>query len=72
MTNWPVPVTLSIYRYVTGRGYVLQTKGTRTTAGGRYTFSWTPGRGSYYARLTTAPAPLFANGISPVYRFVGS
>ena len=68
----PVPVTLSIYRYVTGRGYVLQTKVTRTTAGGRYTFSWTPGRGSYYARLTTAPAPLFANGISPAYRFVGS
>ena len=67
----PVPVTLSIYRYVTGRGYVLLTSVTRTTVGGRYTFTWHPGRAVYYLRLTTAPTPLFANGISPAYRWVG-
>ena len=67
----PVPVTLSIYRYVTGRGYVLLTSVTRPTVGGRYTFSWHPGRAAYYLRLTTAPTPLFANGISPAYRWVG-
>ena len=66
-----VPVTFSVYRYVTGRGYVLAASVTRTTIGGRYTFSWTPGRGRYYVRLTTRPTPLFANGISPAYRFVG-
>ena len=66
-----VPVTFSVYRYVTGRGYVLAASVTRTTMGGRYTFSWTPGRGRYYVRLTTRPTPLFANGISPAYRFVG-
>ena len=66
----PVPVTLSIYRYVSGRGYVLVTAVTRTTVAGRYTFSWTPGRGRYYVRLTTRPSPTFANGISPAYRWV--
>ena len=66
-----VPVTLSIYRYVPGRGYVRQTAVTRTTVNGRYVFSWHPARGTYYVRLTTAPTPLFANGISPAYRWVG-
>ena len=70
-TDPPVPVTFSVYRYVSGRGYVLAASVTRTTVGGHYTFSWTPGRGSYYVRLTTRPTPLFANGISPAYRFVG-
>ncbi len=70
-TDPPVPVTLSIYRYVPGRGYVLATAVTRTTLGGRYTFSWHPGRGAYYLRLTTPPTPLFANGFSPAYRWVG-
>ncbi len=67
----PVPLTLSIYRAVAGRGYVLQASVTRTTSGGRYTFSWTPGRSSYYVRLGAAPSSLYANGVSPVYRFVG-
>ena len=70
-TDPPVPVTLSIYRYVPGHGYVLATAVTRTTVGGHYTFSWHPGRGAYYLRLTTAPTPLFANGFSPAYRWVG-
>ncbi len=70
-TDPPVPVTFSVYRYVSGRGYVRAASVTRTTVGGHYTFSWTPGRGSYYVRLTTRPTPLFANGISPAYRFVG-
>jgi Bacterial Ig-like domain/Bacterial pre-peptidase C-terminal domain len=67
----PAPVTVSIYRYAPGRGYVLATSATRTTVGGRYTFAWTPGRGSYYVRLTTRPTALFANGISPAYRYIG-
>ena len=66
-----VPVTLSIYRYEPGRGYVRQTAVTRSTVNGRYVFSWHPGRASYYLRLTTPPTPLFANGISPAYRWVG-
>ncbi len=67
-----VPVTLSVYRYVQGRGYILQSKVTRTTTAGRYRFTWTPGRGTYYVRLATPPTPLFANGISSAYRYVGS
>ena len=67
----PVPVTLWVYRYTAGRGYVLLTKVTRTTAGGQYSFSWTPGRGSYQVRLTAAPSPFFANGVSPIYRWTG-
>lgn len=67
----PVPVTLSIFRYVSGHGYVRQAAVTRTTVTGRYTFSWTPGRGSYYIRLTTPSTPAFANGVSGAYRWVG-
>ncbi len=67
----PVPVTLSIYRYEPGRGYVRQTAVTRATVNGRYVFSWHPGRASYYVRLTTPPTPLFANGVSAAYRWVG-
>lgn len=67
-----VPVTLSIYRYVGGRGYVLSRSVTRTARAGRYAFSWTPSRGRYYIRLATAPTPLFANGVSPVYRYDAS
>lgn len=67
----PAPITFSLYRYVPGRGYVLQASLTRTAVGGRYTFSWTPARGSYYVRLSAAPSPYYANGTSPVYRFAG-
>jgi hypothetical protein len=66
------PVTLSIYRDVAGRGYKLQASMTRTAVGGRYTFSWRPGKGSYYVRLTTPPSLLFTTGISPTYRWVVS
>lgn len=65
-----IPVTLSIYRYVSGRGNVLQAALTRTTTNGRYTFSWRPGPGAYLLRLTTPPTGSFANGISPSYRWV--
>jgi hypothetical protein len=69
----PVPVTLTIYRYVAGRGYVPQASVTRTTASsGRYVFSWRPSAGSYYVRLSTLPTPLFANGVSPAYHWVVS
>jgi hypothetical protein len=64
------PVTLSIYRYVAGRGYSLQTSVTRTTASGRVAFSWHPGRGVYYVRFTTPSSALFANGISAAYFLV--
>jgi hypothetical protein len=64
-----VPVKLSIYRWVPGRGYVLDRSVTRTSVGGRYVFSWHPGRGTYGVRLTTPPTPLFANGLSPIYRW---
>jgi hypothetical protein len=64
-----VRVTLSIYRYVEGRGYVLRAWATRATIGGRCTFAWRPGLGSYDVRLTTASSPLFTNGISPEYRW---
>jgi Bacterial Ig-like domain len=65
-----VPVTLSIYRLVAGRGYVRMSSVTRTTVGGRYTFTWHPGRGTYYVRVSAASTPTFANGISPAYRWV--
>jgi hypothetical protein len=66
----PVPVTLSIYRLVSGRGYVLQTKLTRTTSAGRFVFSWRPGAGTYHVQLTTPPSPLYANGVSATYRWI--
>jgi hypothetical protein len=66
----PGPVTLSIYRYVTGRGYQLRTSVTRVTVGGRSTFSWHPAKGLYYIRLATPSSALFANGISPAYHWV--
>ena len=65
-----VPVTLSIYRLVAGRGYVRVTAITRTAAAGRYTFTWHPGRGTYYVRVTAASTPTYANGTSPAYRWV--
>ena len=70
-TDPPVQVTFSLYRYVVGRGYVLQASLTRTAVGGRYTFSWTATRAAYYVRLGAAPSPLYANAVSPIYRFVG-
>ncbi|MGO9181000.1 MAG: Ig-like domain-containing protein [Candidatus Limnocylindrales bacterium] len=66
----PVPVTLSIYRYVTGRGYMPQPAVTRATVAGHCTFVWHPGQGSYYLQLTTPPSPLFANGVSARYYWV--
>lgn len=65
-----VPLTLSIYRLSPSGAYVLQTHVTRTSKGGRYTFHWTPGRGAYYVRLTSSPIVRFANGISPLYRWL--
>jgi hypothetical protein len=69
--NPPVSVIFSIYRYVPGRGYTLQTSITRTTVGGRCTFAWHLGRGLYIVRLTTPPSSSYANGISPAYPWAG-
>ncbi len=68
----PALVTLSIYRYVPGRGYVRQASVARATVGGRCAFTWHVGRGLYLVRLTTPPSSSFANGISPAYRFAGT
>ncbi len=65
-----VSVTLSIDRYTVGRGYVPQVALTRSTVGGRYTFSWRPAPGSYRVIVTTAPSLAYANGLSPTYRWV--
>ena len=66
-----VSTTLRIYHYVAARRtYILAVVQTRTSVGGTAAFSWRPTiAGSYYLRVTTAPTTLFANGLSPAYRW---
>ncbi len=66
-----VAVTLTVARYDTARRTwrTLSTT-TRTSVGGRASFTWRPtSPGSYYLRVATAPGSLFANGVSPTYRW---
>ena len=67
-----VTATLTVSRFdSTTRAYRVVARLTTVSAGGRAAFDWRPGSaGSYVVRVTTPPTPLFANGVSPAYRFV--
>lgn len=70
-TSPPVAVALKIYRYDSSRRvYVLRSSIVRTSVAGRATFAWRPSLvGRYLLRVTTAPTPLYTNGISAAYRW---
>ena len=66
-----VAVTLTVARYDTARrAWRTVSTSTRTSVSGRATFTWRPTTaGSYYLRVATASQSLFANAVSPVYRW---
>lgn len=67
-----VVVTFWIYRNLgAGRGFGLVAAVRRTTVGGRAVWTWRPTvAGEYRVRVTTPPTVLFANGVSPWYRWL--
>jgi hypothetical protein len=64
-------ITYRIYRADSGGRYRLYGTFVRTSAGGHALMGWRPtSAGRYYVQLTTAPSSLYANGLSPAYRWL--